>query len=175
MTLTSLICGDSHRHALGRPYAVGLGDPVACVYSEGIARVRPELAHTHSTGAQIHLLGQEDDIRTTGQAELEPNTWRHRSRGFSSLFRSRLDYRSQRGLTSRSSPRAQRLSQSVVATGTPGLTLTATDQAVHAVSDVSSPSQPARGAPLQDHRGLVHHRDQLLRGRRGFWETVGVN
>jgi len=43
-----------------------------------------------------------------------------------------------------------------------------TNEALKTVAGVTSSSQTARGAPLQDHRGLVHHGDELLWGGRGL-------
>lgn len=68
--LTGLVGGDGDGHALGGPYAAGLGDPIARVDDEGVVRVGPELAHHHPGGLQANLSGREEHIGATGQAEL---------------------------------------------------------------------------------------------------------
>lgn len=141
---------------------------------ECVVRVGPELADHHPGGLQAGLVGREDDVGATGQAELGAGAGPRVVSGcWSALVDAspRLDFRTHDPLV-RLHPLAPALGLGLGGAVIPGQSFAAgvtaarcwTNETLETVAGVTSSSQPARGGPLQDHRGLVHHGDELLRG-----------
>lgn len=181
LPLTGLVGGDGDRHTLGCPCTAGLGDAIARVDNEGVVCVGPELAHHHPGGLQAGLAGREEHIGATGQAELRAGArvqLRVISRRRPALENTSpwLAVRSHNPLV-RLHPQATVLSLGLGDAAIPGegfsASLTAapclTDETLQTVAGVTSSSKPARRGPLQDHRGLIHHGDELLWGWRRLW------
>lgn len=141
---------------------------------EGVVCVGPQLADHHLGGLEADLAGREEHVGATGQAELRARV-QARSRVISGHgpalehTSARLDFRAHDALV-RLHPQAAVLSlelgdAAIVrrrwrSASTPGPRLA--DETLQAVAGVTTPPKAARGGPLQNHRGLIHHRDELL-------------
>lgn len=170
-SLTGLVGGDGDRHALGHTRAAGLRDSVACVDDEGVAGVGPQLAHHHLGGLEACLARRKDHVRAAGQAQLGAQT---RIRAWSRLIIPLeytpvcLDPSSHNALV-RLRPRAGVLSLQLGDTAVVrrlsayAVAARLTDETLQTVAGVASASEAAGRGPLQHHRGLVDHRDELLR------------
>lgn len=166
-----MVGGNGDRHTLRCPCTAGLGDPIAGVDDEGVVRVGPQLAHHHLGGFQAGLAWGEDDVGAAGQAQLRAGNGARAESGeiprcWSALEYSspRLDFRSHNALVGlHAEATVLRLDLGRAMIPREGFTACLADETLQAVTGVTSSSQPARGGPLQDHRGLVHHGDELLR------------
>lgn len=183
--LTGLVGGDCDRHTLGWPCTASVGNPVVCVDDEGVVCMGPKLAHHHPGGLQASLAWGDEHIRATGQAELRAGVWAESwvtSRHWLALKDTSpcLNFRSHNPLVwlhPRTTVLSLRLGDAAIPVEDFAAILTRvprlTDETFQTVAGVTSSSEPARGGPFQDHRGFVHHRDELLWGWGRLWDKKG--